>query len=130
MKTHQKLLLLLSAAALFYGPVLAQKKGETAEKTDASRFNWDKSKLIPNLKKLAITELTVNYKLTTTAKTIAQERSTGKIAGARVTAYLEFTDGEPTPDDFQGITDHFYRYFQRTLKSNGIDTVGWNEMVA
>ena len=131
MKTRTKLLMLMLAAILHCGWVLAQKKGTAvAEKTDASRFNWDKSKLIPNLKKLAITELTVNYKLTTTAKTIAQERSTGKIAGARVSAYLEFTDGEPTQEDFQGITDHFYHYFQKTLKANGIDTVGWNEMAA
>jgi len=129
MKTHKKLLLLM-LATLLCGTAFAQKKGQALEKSDASRFNWDKSKLIPNLKKLAITELTVNYKLTTTAKTIAQERSTGKIAGARVSAYLEFTDTEPTQDDFQGITDHFYRYFQKKLKANGIDTVGWNEMTA
>ncbi|MBS1559258.1 MAG: hypothetical protein JST69_11095 [Bacteroidetes bacterium] len=105
---------------------VAQKKGAIQEKTDASRFRWEQSKIVPKLKKLAITELTVNYKLTTTAKTIAQEKSSGKIAGARVTAYLEFTDGEPSQDDFQGITDHFYSYFQKKLKANGIDTVGWS----
>lgn len=100
------------------------------EKTDAGHFNWDRSKLIPKLKKLAITELTVTYKLTTTAKTIAQERDTRKMAGARTTAYLETTDGDLTSEDFQGITNHFYRYFQKKLKENGIDTVGWNEVVA
>lgn len=130
-KTNKNLTVLILGFVILCGTVLAQKKKEAvAEKTDASRFNWDRSKLIPNLKKLAITELTVNYKLTTTAKTIAQERGTGKIAGARVTAYLEFTDSEPTSDDFQGITNHFYRYFQKTLKANGIDTVGWNDMAA
>jgi len=130
-KTGKQLLTLMLAIALACGTVLAQKKKDAkAEPTDASRFNWDQSKLVPKLKKLAITELTVNYKLTTTAKTIAQEKSTHKIAGARVSAYLEFTDSEPTQDDFQGITDHFYHYFQKKLKENGIDTVGWNEVVA
>ncbi len=124
--------ILLAVAALFaLGTSIAQKKKDGAqEKTDASRFRWEQSKIVPKIKKLAITELTVNYKLTTTAKTIAQERSSGKIAGARVTAYLEFTDGEPSQDDFQGITDHFYSYFQKKLKANGIDTVGWNQMTA
>jgi hypothetical protein len=129
----KKLIYILSAmAAVFVLSIssIAQKKGEPQEKPDASKFRWEESKLIPKLKKLAITELTVNYKLTTTAKTIAQEKSSGKVAGARVTAYLEFTDGEPSEDYFQGITDHFYSYFQKKLKANGIDTVGWNQMTA
>lgn len=130
-KTGKNLLMLILAAVFFCETGLAQKKKEAVvEKTDASRFNWDRSKLMPKLKKMAITELTVNYKLTTTAKTNVQEKGTGKMAGARVTAYLEFTDSEPTQDDFQGITDHFYRYFQKKLKENGIDTVGWNDVVA
>ncbi|HWB26997.1 MAG TPA: hypothetical protein VG738_16050 [Chitinophagaceae bacterium] len=131
MKTATKLWFAMLPVAFTCITAFGQKnKGAAAEKTDASRFNWEKSKLIPKLKKLAITELTVNYKLTTTAKTIAQEKDTRKIAGARVTAYLEITDGELTQDDFQGITDHFYNYFQKKLKENGIDTVGWNDIVA
>jgi hypothetical protein len=88
------------------GTVSAQKnKKEVAPPTDASRFKWEASKLVPKLKKLAITELTVNYKLTTTAKTITKEqRSGGHIAGAKVSGFLEFTDSEPTQADFQGIT--------------------------
>jgi hypothetical protein len=132
MKTVTKFGILMFAILFACGTVSAQKKkAEVAPPTDASRFNWDKSKLVPKLKKLAITELTVNYKLTTTAKTITKEdRSGGKIAGARVTAFLEFTDSEPTQADYQGITDHFYRYFQKKLKENGIDTVGWSEITA
>jgi hypothetical protein len=132
MKTVTKFGILMFAVVLACSTVSAQKKKqEAAPPTDASRFNWEKSKLIPKLKKMAITELTVNYKLTTTAKTITQEnRSGGHIAGARVTGFLEFTDSEPTQADFQSITDHFYRYFQKKLKANGIDTVGWNEITA
>lgn len=133
MKVITKLGMLLFAAVIACGTVSAQKKkGEApAPPADASRFAWEKSKIIPKLDKLAITELTVNYKLTTTAKTIAiEDRSGGKIAGARVTGFLEFTDSEPTRDDFQGITDHFYRYFQKKLKESGIDTVGWAQVTA
>lgn len=132
MKTVTKLTLLMLVIGLAYGTVSAQKKKEAAAPpTDASRFNWDKSKIVPKVKKLAITELTVNYKLTTTAKTITKEdRSGGKIAGARVTAFLEFTDSEPTQEDYQGITNHFYRYFQKKLKENGIDTAGWADITA
>lgn len=131
MKATTKLTMVLLVAMLVCSTAFAQKnKKKTEEPTDASRFAWDKSKLIPKLKKLAIAEITINYKLTTTAKTIAQEKDTRKIAGARVTAYLETTDGDLTQNDFQGITDHFYNYFQKKLKENGIDTVGWNEITA
>ncbi len=132
MKTVTKLVMLMFAIASVCSTATAQKKKEAAgEPTDAARFKWEDSKVIPKMKKMAIAELTVNYKLTTTAKTITQEdRSGGKIAGARVTGYLEFTDSEPTQADYQGITDHFYSYFQKKLKENGIDTVGWNEITA
>jgi hypothetical protein len=132
MKAIAKLGLLMFAMVLVMSTVSAQKKKqEAAPPTDASRFNWENSKIVPKLQKLAITELTVNYKLTTTAKTVTvEQRSGGHIAGARVTGFLEFTDSEPTQADFQGITDHFYRYFQKKLKENGIDTVGWNEVTA
>lgn len=133
MKTNRKLWMVVAIIMFSCSTSFAQKKKDkdaVPEKTDASRFRWEQSKLIPKLKKLAITELTVNYKLTTTAKTIAQEKDTRKMAGARVTAYLETTDGDLTQDDFQGITDHFYHYFQKKLKENGIDTVGWNAVTA
>lgn len=127
---NKKILLAITALFALSLSIAQKKKDGPKEITDASRFRWDQSKLMPKLKKLAITELTVNYKLTTTAKTTVQERTSRKIAGARVSAYLEFTDGEPTPEYFQGITDHFYSYFQKKLKANGIDTVDWNEMTA
>jgi hypothetical protein len=134
MKTSTKCVILMFAIVSLCGTLSAQKKKKdepVPEKPDAGRFRWEQSKVIPKLKKLAITELTVNYKLTTTAKTITQEsRSGGQIAGARVTGFLEFTDSQPSPADFQGITDHFYHYFQKKLKENGIDTVGWNDVTA
>lgn len=129
--TNKKLHTLILCVLFASVTAMAQKKKDApAEKSDASRFKWEESKLIPKLEKLAITELTVNYKLTTTTRTVVQEKSSRNIAGARVTAYLETTDGELTDADFQGITDHFYNYFQKKLKENGIDTVGWATVTA
>lgn len=90
-------------------------------------------KIMPNLEKFAIAQLTVNYKLTSSLTTVGKEKSFmggSKMAGAKITAYLETTDGELTEADFQEVTDHFYAYFQKKLKSNGIDTVAWNKITA
>ena len=51
-----------------------------------------KPKFIPGPEKLAITRITVNYKVTSTAKTSDKEKSTGTKAGAKFTAYPETTD--------------------------------------
>jgi hypothetical protein len=98
--------------------------------SDADRLKIDKSKVIGRMDRLAIAQLTVSYKMTTTAKAVGQDKSSGNIAGARVSAYLETTDGEMTDSDFQEITDYFYSYFQKQLKLNGIDTVAWGDIAA
>ncbi|MBL7848926.1 MAG: hypothetical protein JNL40_15770 [Cyclobacteriaceae bacterium] len=123
MKKHIILVLL---TALMVGPSWAQNK----EKSEADKFKVDDSKLIPKMKRLALAQVAVHYKLVTTAKTVAKDKGSNSIAGARVSAYLEFTDAEPTQQDYQEITDHFYRYFQKRLKSGGIDTVGWGAITA
>lgn len=87
---------------------------------------FSKPKIIPNATKLALAQITVNYKVTSTAKVIGKEKSSGAIAGAKLTAFLETTDGKLTEADFQEITDHFYSYFQRKLKENGVDSVAWS----
>lgn len=92
--------------------------------------SFAKPKIMPKLEKFGIAQITVNYKLTTTESTIGKEKATGKMAGAKVTAYLETTDGELTTADFQEVTDHFYSYFQKKLKASGVDTVGWNTITA
>lgn len=97
--------------------------------SDADKFRVDKPKILSKLDNLALAQLTVNYKLTTTAKTVAKGNQ-GTVAGARVSAYLETTDGDLTDSDFQEVTNYFYSYFQKTLKSNGIDTVGWSTITA
>jgi hypothetical protein len=126
----KKSLLLFAMVTFLSSVVLGQKKGEVTEKHEYDKFNMEKSKIIPDLKRLAIAQLVVDYKLTTTAKAITQEASSRKIAGARVSAYLEFTDGDMTKEEYQEITNYFYSYFQKKLKSVGIDTVGWSAVTA
>ncbi|WP_157557938.1 hypothetical protein [Niabella aurantiaca] len=84
-----------------------------------------KPKILPNLQKFAIAQLSITYKLNTSESTIGKERSTGAIAGAKLKAFLETTDGQLTQEDFQEITDYFYHSFQKKLKAAGIDTVSW-----
>lgn len=102
-----------------------------AQPNDADKFTigvggtFAKPKIIPALNKLALAQITIHYKLTSTEKTSAKSNK-GERAGAKISAYLETTDGELTANDFQGITDYFYYYFQKKLKENGIDTVAWN----
>lgn len=90
--------------------------------------SFAKPKIMPRLDKFGIAQLTVNYKLTTTQTTVG--KGAGKTAGAKITAYLETTDGELTEADFQEITDYFYAYFQKKLKANGIDTVAWSKIIS
>lgn len=124
----KKNFLLLILAATLAVPSFAQK-GE-AEKTEADKFRVDKTKILPKMERLALAQLCVHFKLVTTTKTVVQEKDYRNIAGARVSAYLEFTDAEPTQSDYQAIADHFYAYFQKALKAGGIDTVGWGAITA
>lgn len=107
-----------------------------AQPSDASKMDilvggsFAKPKIIPALDKLALAQVTVNYKVTSTAKVVSREKGTGAIAGAKLTAFLETTDGKLTEADFQEVTDHFYTYFQRKLQENGIDSVAWATITA
>jgi len=107
-----------------------------AQSNDANKLeivvggSFAKPKIIPAMDKLALAQITINYKLTTTEKSVGHEKSTRATSGAKITAYLETTDGELTTSDFQEITDYFYSYFQKRLKESGIDTIAWNTIVA
>lgn len=118
--------LLLSLALLGVQSLFAQT--DAIEVVTGGSFG--KPKIMPHLEKFALAQLSVTYKLTSTEHTIGKERATGKMAGAKLTAFLETTDGELTSADFQEITDHFYNYFQQKLKQNGVDTVAWSTITA
>lgn len=113
--------------------VFNSSRAQTEEsKQNAEKFKlmlggtFAKPKILPNMKTFALPQIRVNYKLTTTESVIGKERSTGAMAGAKLAAYLETTDGKLTQEDFQEITDHFYHYFQLKLKEAGVDTVAWS----
>lgn len=110
--------------------IFAQSSDESNKNAEAITVavggSFAKPKIMPRLEKFGLAQITVKYKLTTTERTVGKDKSSGKVAGAKLTAYLETTDGELTNADFQEITDHFYSYFQKKLKENGIDTVAWN----
>ncbi len=109
----------------------AQSAEENAEKLKVGvGGSFGKPKIMPKMEKFGLAQVTVNYMLSTTERTMGKERSTGKMAGAKLTAYLETTDGALTPADFQEVTDHFYGYFQKKLKQAGIDTVAWSAVSA
>jgi hypothetical protein len=116
--------------------VLAFASQLSFAQSDAEKFqilvggSFAKPKIIPKLTKLALAQITVNYKITTEERTATKEKSSGSVAGAKVTAYLQTTDGDLTENDLQEVTDYFYSYFQKKLKSSGIDTVGWSTIAA
>ncbi len=109
---------------------LAQDPGDADAIKISTGGSFAKLKITTHLEKLGIAQLTVNYKLTSTARNAGKDKSSGKVAAAKLTAYLETTDGELTDDDFQEVTDYCYAYFQKKLKENGIDTVAWSAITA
>jgi len=112
--------------------ILAGFSQATKAQTDALEITtggtFGKPKIVPRMEKFALAQLTVSYKLTTSQMSIG--KGGGKMAGAKITAYLETTDGELNNQDFQEVTDHFYSYFQQKLKANGVDTVAWSAITA
>lgn len=121
----RKHITLVTIIALISNLLFAQKNDDKPMEIVAPG-SFAKAKILPNVPKLAIGQLTVTYKLASTAKVVSREKFTGNTAGARITAYLETTDGDLTQDEFQGLTDYFYSYLQKKMKENGIDTVAWS----
>ncbi|NOU47081.1 MAG: hypothetical protein HOO86_08470 [Bacteroidales bacterium] len=125
MKKRCKLILILA----IFGNFIYAQSNDANKLEILTGGSFAKPKIIPSLTNLALAQITINYKLTSTERTVGHEKSTGATSGAKITAYLETTDGELTNADFQEITDYFYSYFQNKLKENGIDTIGWNTII-
>jgi hypothetical protein len=104
--------------------------------SDAAKFevsaggSFAKPKIVPHPERLALAQVTIQYMQASTAKTVGKDKNSGSTAGARITAYLETTDGELTAEDFQELTDYFYGYMQKKMKEAGIDTVAWRAVTA
>jgi hypothetical protein len=123
-----KHLILITVLAFVLQLSFAQGDGEKFQIITGGTFG--KPKIVPKLTKLALAQITVNYKITTEERVIGKEKRSGSVAGAKVTAYLQTTDGDLTESDLQEVTDYFYSYFQKKLKASGIDTVGWSTIAA
>jgi hypothetical protein len=124
MKKSIILFLMLAVSNLLFG----QKSTEDEVLGIGVGGTFAKPKIIPALKKLAVAQITVNYKLTTEERVIGKEKRSGSVAGAKITAYLKTTDADLTEADLQEVTDYFYQYLQKKLKANGVDTVGWSSI--
>jgi hypothetical protein len=123
------LAMMLFAASYLFG----QKKGDKGEPEKFSIIvggTFAKPKIIPAMDRIALAQLRVNYKMTTTARAQSNPKKDDVIAGVKITASLETTDGQLTPADFQEVTNYFYSYFQKSLKDSGIDTVAWSKIAA
>lgn len=135
-KSNMKNLAILFLLSLF---TLKNSYAQESPETDLANAlsievggTFGKAKIIPKLDKLGIAQITVTFKnISTKSVTKTEKKSTiiGKENVARgtasVSAYLNITDEELTDSDYQEITDHFYNYFQKSLKENNIDTVSW-----
>lgn len=124
----KKMIFILVAGILFSVSLYAQKTSGPLEVFAAGSFA--KPKIVPKLNAFGVAQVTVHYKLTTQERAIGKEKSSGAVAGAKLAAYLETTDGNLTDEDFQEITDHFYTYLQARIKSVGIETIAWDKITA
>lgn len=124
-------MLCIMATALAF----AQKDGEGDALKIAAGGTFGKPKIFKDMKALAIPQATVYYKTATTEEIVESERGAfgrrktdgGSVAG-RVTAYLAFSDAEPTAADFQKLTDDFYGYLLKQLSAAGVQTVAWDKV--
>lgn len=125
-------LLLCSIAIVNAQPPDMEKKLAEAISIEAGG-SFAKPKIAPKMSKVAIVQVSVDFKQMTTKSISKTEKKAGvfgktpgKSATASVSAYLETTDAELSAADYQSITNHFYYYLQKRLKENGIDTVAWS----
>ncbi|MBS1620553.1 MAG: hypothetical protein JST10_09390 [Bacteroidetes bacterium] len=94
-----------------------------------------KPKIMKELNALALAQVMVDFKNISSKSITEREKkrtlfgkAPGKAATATVTSYLETTDGDLQPKDYQEIVDHFYAYFQEHLSKNGLKTSSWADV--
>lgn len=114
-------------------------KAQTKTQAESIDFTaggtFGKVKALANPPRIALAQLNVTFKQISTKAVTHREKKMGgfgkqygKAATASVTSYLETSDGELAPADYQEVVNHFYAYFQQQLKKNGIDTVAWSKI--
>lgn len=93
---------------------------------------FSKPTIMKNMKTIAIAQNTVFFKTISTADFVKNERnaiggrkSGGATVKAKLSAFLEFSDEEPSVEDYQQLTDDFHAYLSQKLQQAGINTVDW-----
>lgn len=111
--------------------VVAQKKEQLFDYQKSGTFS--KPTILKNLKQIAIAQNTVFFKTISTADFMKNERnaiggrkSGGATVKAKLSAFLEFSDEDPTVEDYQKLTDDFHAYLNKKLADAGITSVEWN----
>jgi hypothetical protein len=94
---------------------------------------FSKPSIVKNMKQIAIAQNTIFFKQISTMHVVHNERnviggrkSGGATVKAKVSAYLEFSDEEPTMHEYQQLTDYFNKYLNNKLHQAGIPVVEWN----
>ncbi|HRN80234.1 MAG TPA: hypothetical protein PLU07_06245 [Ferruginibacter sp.] len=94
---------------------------------------FSKPTILKGMKQIAIAQNTVIFKTISTRDLLKNERnaiggrkSGGASVKAKVSAYLEFSDSEPTIEDYQKLTDDFHAYLNQKFAEAGITNVDWN----
>jgi hypothetical protein len=82
---------LLTLSLIFSTGLFAQSDADKIDIRVGGSFA--KPKIMPSLSKLAIAQLSVNYKLTTTESVIGKEKSSGSIGGAKLTVFWKLQMG-------------------------------------
>lgn len=95
--------------------------------------SFSKPSIVKNMKQIAIAQNTIYFKQISTMNVTHNERnviggrkSGGETVKAKVSAYLEFSDSEPTMEDYQKLTNEFNQYLNNKLQQAGIPVVDWN----
>lgn len=94
---------------------------------------FSKPSILKGMNQVAIAQNTVIFKTISTRDLLKNERnaiggrkSGGASVKAKVSAYLEFSDSEPTIEDYQKLTDDFHAYLNKKFAEAGIAVIDWN----
>ncbi|MBX2940405.1 MAG: hypothetical protein KF880_10075 [Ferruginibacter sp.] len=108
----------------------AQKSEDFLDYQKSGTFS--KPTIMKNMKTIAIAQNTVFFKTISTADFVKNERnaiggrkSGGATVKAKLSAFLEFSDEDPTVEDYQKLTDDFHRYLNQKLTDAGVSVVDW-----
>lgn len=112
------------------GAASAQKADDFLDYQKSGTFS--KPTIMKNMKQIAIAQNTVFFKTISTADFVKNERnaiggrkSGGATVKAKLSAFLDFSDEDPTVEDYQRLTDEFHAYLNKKLSDAGITTVDW-----